>query len=238
MHELEFRPIGSPWTPEPSNWRLNICQPGIHPRGILQKPGQGNSLIRLIDIRSRTFKVVSSLLSPLEPPKHIMATHHDSAQTLDVSLPRFRLSFFVNTNWELECRCMPGYIVDNTQTCGTMFVLRNKLILRPGPEGSLLPRRVIIPQGDSISFKETADFHSVSINTDREKLVRWHEYTIDTDLGCLTSTADLSSKLYQCYLHALTSHCLPDPLLGQTHNSATCSRYISKTPCAILPMPM
>jgi hypothetical protein len=26
----------------------------------------------------------------------------------------------------------------------------------------------------------------------------------------------LISKLYQCYLHALTSHCLPDPLLGHT----------------------
>ena len=215
--ELEFRPIGSPWTPESSNWRLSICQPGIHLRGILQKPSQGNPLIQLIDIRSRTFTLISSLLSPLESPKNIMVmvTHHDSAKTLDVSLPRFRLSFFVNTNWELECRCMPGYIVDHTQTCGTMFGLRNKLILRPSSEGSLLPRRVIIPQGD-ISFEEIANFHSVSINTGHKKLVRWHEYTIDTDLGCLTSTADLSSKLYQCYLHALTSHCLPDPLLGQT----------------------
>ena len=144
-----------------------------------------------------------------------MVTHHDSAHTLDVSLPRFRLSLFVNTNWELECRTMPGYVVDDTQTCGTVFGLIHKLILRPGSEGSLLPRRVIIPQGD-IFFKEIGDFHSVSIDTHNTELVRWHEYTIDTDLGCLTSTADLNSKLYQCYLHALTSHCLPDPLLGHT----------------------
>jgi len=215
MRELEFRPVGSPWTPKPSNWKLTICKSGIHPRAILQKPGQDNSSIRLIDIRSPTFGVVSGLLSPLESPKNIMVTHHDSAQTLNVSLPRFRLSFFVNTNWEFECQSMPGYIVDNTQTCGTMFGLINKLILRPGSKGSVLPRRVIIPQG-GISFEEIGDFQSVSINTHNTKLVRWHEYTIDTDLGCLTSTAGLSSKLYQCYLHALTSHCLPDPLLGQT----------------------
>jgi len=215
MRVLEFRPVGSSWTPAPSNWKLNICKSGIHPRAILQKLGQDNSSIRLIDIRSPTFKVVSRLLSPLESPKNIMVTHHDSAQTLDVSLPRFRLSFFVNANWELECRTMPGYIVDNTQTCGTMFGLISKLILRPGSGGSPLPRRVIIPQG-GISFNEIGDFHSVSIYTHDTKLVRWHEYTIDTDLGCLTSSAGLSSKLYQCYLHALTSHCLPDPLLGHT----------------------
>jgi len=215
MRELEFRPVGSPWTSKMSNWKLNICKSGIHPRAILQKPSQDNSSIQLIDIRSPTFGVVSNLLTPLESPKNLMVTHHGSSQTLDVSLPRFRLSFFVNTNWEFECRGMPGHIVDNTQTCGTMFGLVNKLILRPGSKGSLLPRRVIIPQG-GISFNEIGDFHSVSINTHDIKLVRWHEYTIDTDLGCLTSTAGLSSKLYQCYLHALTSHCLPDPLLGHT----------------------
>jgi hypothetical protein len=60
------------------------------------------------------------------------------------------------------------------------------------------------------------NFTSVSINTDADQQVRWHEYTIDTDLGCLTSNTSLRSKLYQCYLHALTSHCLPDPLLGHT----------------------
>ena len=216
MRELEFRPIGSPWTPNSSNWKLDICKPGIHPRAILQKPSQEKSSVQqLIDIRSRTFKVVSSLLSQLESPKNIMVIHQDSAQTLDVSLPRFRLSFFVNTSWELECGSMPGYIVDNNQTCGTMFGLIHKLILCPGSEGSLLPRRVIIPQGD-VSIEESGDFHSVSITNHNTKLVRWHEYTIDTDLGCLTSIAGLSSKLYQCYLHALTSHCLPDPLLGHT----------------------
>jgi hypothetical protein len=98
-----------------------------------------------------------------------------------------------------------------------MFGLTNKLILRPGltsSEDSLLPRRVIIP--GEVSFRKYGDFTRVSINTDKEQHVRWHEYTIDTDLRCLTSNTSLSSKLYLCYLHALTSHCLPDPLLCQT----------------------
>ena len=161
--------------------------------------------------------MVSSLLSPLESPEHIIATH--GSQSLEVSLPRLHLSFFVNSNQELECRSIPGHVVDMNQSCGTMFGLRNKLVMRPRPnssgEKSLLPRRVIIPQGD-ISFRTDGDFTGVSINTNAEQHVRWHEYSIDTVLGCLKSNTSLSSKLYQCYLHALTSHCLPDPLLGHT----------------------
>ena len=225
--ELEFRPAKSPWISGSSNWRLYIQKPsvpekiaskkpGVHPRVLLQKPSQDNSRTQVIDIRSSTFAVLSGLLSPLESPEHIIATH--TVQSLNVSLPRLRLSFFVNKNWELECRTIPGYVFDPTQSCGTLFGLRNKLILCPrpsSPEDPLLPRKVIIPQGE-VSFRRDGDFVNVSINTDIEQYVRWHEYTIDTNLGCLTSNSNLSSKLYQCYLHALTSHCLPDPLLCHT----------------------
>jgi len=172
--------------------------------------------MQLVDIRSKTFRVVSSMLLPLESPENIITSY--TAQFLEISLPRLHISFFVNPNRELECRSMPGYVVDEIQSCGTMFGLRNKLILCPATnstEDFLLPRRIIIPQGE-VSFGAKGDFTSVSINTHGEQHVRWHEYTIDTELGCLMSNTSLSSKLYQCYLHALTSHCLPDPLLGHT----------------------
>jgi hypothetical protein len=212
--ELEFHPLESQWMPRPSNWRLYIQKPGKQSSSVLEKCSQGNFPTQLIDIRSNTFDVVSGLLSPLDSPTEIIATH--TTQTLEVSLPRFRLSFFVNTIGELECRNIPGYIVDKTQSCGTMFGLRNKLILCPSltsPEAALLPRRVIIPQGD-ISFRREGDFTIVSIDYSSMWHVGWHEYTIDTDLGRLTSNTSLNSTLYQCYLHTLTSHCLPDPLLN------------------------
>ncbi|KAF8500764.1 hypothetical protein F5888DRAFT_1888086 [Russula emetica] len=214
--ELEFRPAGFPWAPGPSNWRLYIHEPGIDSRALLRKPSQEGSWMQLVDIRSKTFRVISSMLSPLESPENIIASY--TAQFLEVSLPRLHISFFVNPNRELECRSIPGYVFDKIQSCGTMFGLRNKLILCPATksaEESLLPRRIIIPQG-KVSFSSMGDFTSVSINTDGEQHVRWHEYTIDTELGCLMSNTSLSSKLYQCYLHALASHCLPDPLLGHT----------------------
>jgi hypothetical protein len=105
--------------PKDSNWRLYNHRPGIQRHAIY---GQGDSSARLIDIHSSTLGVVSSLLSPLEPVKHIMVTY-TSARTLEVSLPRFRLSFFVNANCELECRSMPGYVVDKCVRSGHALAL-------------------------------------------------------------------------------------------------------------------
>ncbi len=210
--EVEFRPVESPWTPDPSNWRLTFRTDDT--RSLFRKiTGDSAAPVDLIDIRSATFRMISRLLSTLESPEHITIT--STNQALEASLSRLHLVFFVNQNWGLECRSMPGYIIDEFQSCGTMFGLKNQLVLRPSNGSSEMPRRVVVPQGD-IEFSLDGDFASVSIKTGTARHVHWHEYTIDTDLGRLTGNVSLHSKLYQCYLHALTSHCLPDPLLGHT----------------------
>ncbi|KAH9051484.1 hypothetical protein EDB87DRAFT_1582498 [Lactarius vividus] len=114
-------------------------------------------------------------------------------------------------NLELECRSIPGYVIDKLQSCGTMFGLKNRLVLCPSNRSSEMLRRVVIPQGE-IVFSLSGNFSQVSIETGTARRVIWHEYTIDTDLGRLSGVVNLRSKLYQCYLHALTSHCL----LGHT----------------------
>ena len=206
--EVEFRPVDSPWTPNPSNWRLYVRT------DIFQRiPGDGATQVYLIDIRSATFRTISRLLSALEPPERIIITRTKKA--LEASLPRLRLVFFVNPTSELECRSMPGYVIDKYQSSGTMFGLKNQLVLCPSKGSSWTPRRVIIPLG-KIRFGLDGNFPTVSISTGSARKVDWHEYTIDTDLGRLIGNVTLRSKLYQCYLHALTSHCLSDPLLGHT----------------------
>jgi hypothetical protein len=210
--EVEFRPVESLWTPDPSNWRLTVAIDGT--RSVFRKDSGDSAIpVDLIDIRSSTFQMISRLLSPLESQEHIVITR--ISDVLEANLYRLRLGFFVNENAELECRNMPGYVVDQLQSCGTMFGLRNQLVLCHSRSSSEMPRRVIIPQGD-VEFGLDGNFSKVSIKLGRERRVHWHEYTIDTDLGRLTGNVSLHSKLYQCYLHALTSHCLPDPLLGHT----------------------
>ncbi|KAH8989920.1 hypothetical protein EDB86DRAFT_3235448 [Lactarius hatsudake] len=202
--EVGFRPVESPWTPDPSNWRLTVHTDDAR---LTAAP------VDLIDVRSATFQMISCLLSALDSPEHIIITRTNHA--LEASLSRLHLAFFVNQDSELECRSFPGYVFDKLQSCGTIFGLRNKLVLCPSDSSSVMPRRVVIPQGD-IEFGLDGDFPRVSIKTGTARHVYWHEYSIDTDLGRLTGNVSLHSKLYQCYLHALTSHCLPDPLLGHT----------------------
>ena len=210
--EVEFRPVESPWTPDPSNWRLNIGNDGTWFRKI---SGDSAAPVDLIDIRSGTFQMIARLLTPLESSEHIIITC--TKQALEASLNRLHLVFFVNEDSELECRSMPGYVIDENQSCGTLFGLKNRLVLRPSKGSSEMPRRVVIPQGDvDFELSLDGDFANVSIDTGTTRHVHWHEYTIDTDLGRLTGNVSLHSKLYQCYLHALTSHRLPDPLLGHT----------------------
>ena len=210
--EVEFRPVESPWAPDPSNWRLNIGKEGTRFRKI---SGDSAAPVDLIDIRSVTFQMISRLLSSLESPEHIIVTC--TKQALEASLNRLHLVFFVNEDSELECRSMSGYVIDENQSCGTLFGLKNRLVLRPSNGFLEMPRRVVIPQGDvTFELSLEGDFSCVSIDTGTTRQVHWHEYTIDTDLGRLTGNVSLHSKLYQCYLHALTSHCLPDPLSGHT----------------------
>jgi hypothetical protein len=206
--EVEFRPVESPWTPNPSNWRLYV-RTHVFRRIV----GDGAAPVDLIDIRSASFQMISSSLSALELAERIIITRTN--QALEASLPRLRLVFFVNPTSELECRSMPGYVIDKIQSSGTMIGLKDQLVLCPSNGSSEMPRRVIIPHG-TIRFGLDGNFSTVSISTGSERKVDWHEYTIDTDLGRLTGNVSLRSKLYQCYLHALTSHCLPDPLLGHT----------------------
>ena len=223
--EVEFRPVESPWTPDPCNWRLTVGVDGS--RSVFRKiSGDCAAPVNLIDIRSGTFQIISRLFSALEFPEYMIITHIN--QALEVSLSRLHLVFFVNQDSELECRSMPGYVIDEFQSCGTMFGLKNQLVLRPGNGSLEMPRRVIIPQGD-IEFSLDGDFASASVNTGTARHVHWHEYIIDTDLGRLTGDVSLRSKLYQCYLHALTSHCLPDPLLGHTGTEESLNMLQSAT---------
>ncbi|KAI9450186.1 hypothetical protein BJY52DRAFT_1126070 [Lactarius psammicola] len=210
--EVEFRSVESPWTPDPSNWRLTVHTDDT--RSLFRKiPGGSAAPVDLIDIRSTSFRMISHLLSALDSSEHIIITRTNHA--LEASLSRLHLTFFVNQDSELECRSLPGYIIDKLQSCGTMFGLRNQLVLCSSHSSSEMPRRVIIPQGD-IEFGLDGEFARVSIKSGTARHVYWHEYIIDTDLGRLTGNVGLHSKLYQCYLHAITSHCLPDPLLGHT----------------------
>lgn len=209
---VELRPLTQLWAPSHQNWRIHVPQ---DEHATMRK---GHSYL-LIDIRSDTFRMISARLSALEYAPHLTATYCENDRSLLVDLPRLRLSFFLNTDGILESQNLPGMVIDSNQSTGTMFGLSNQLVLRarnPSSEPSQRCRRVLIPYGDTKLNGIVDDHINVTLDTSSKQLVHCYEYNIDNVLGRLTGTVSLASRLYKIYLHALTSHCLPDPLTGKT----------------------
>ena len=183
----------------------------------------------LVDVRSQSWAMVSNLLRPLDAPQNLLVTvspnaadqQHSSLQ-LSVALPRYRLSFYVNEDGDLQSHNIRGMVYDKDQSIGTLFGLINQLVLRPKVRENvsadeLVPRCVLIPDG-AISFQ--MEGHHVRIEIDIRgpalQRVTYQTYRVDTDLGCLTGNGSLTSKLCCAYLHALTSGCSTDPLTGRS----------------------
>src|SRR5882762_2692185 len=209
--EIELRPLNDIWVSSDGNWRIHFLNNGRS--RMIKQPS-----MCLIDIHSPTFYQISTRLKPLEYAQYLTVTYTADCHSLSVDLPRFRLSFFLNEELELESQNMPGMVIDLNQSSGTLFGLSNQLVLRTQhPVAAELPRsrRVIVPFGE-IQFRPQGYHMSITIDTSSESSVKYHDYKIDSDLGRLVGTVSLISKLYKIYLHAISSHCLPDPLTART----------------------
>ena len=212
---VEFRPLDRLWDPSPQNWRLEFFPHSDRPSRMIHSTSQTR---HLLDIRSPTFKGIAKHISPLERPEYLTITLSVQSHVVTIELPRFRLSFFVS-NGKLESKNLRGMVIDNNQSTGTMIGLSSQLVLRHKDSiFASLPRSrcVLIPRG-GIDFSLSSDENHVRVHIDTSlRRVTWDKYEVDTDLGVLVGSVNLTSRLYRIYLHALCSHPLPDPLTGQT----------------------
>ena len=96
-----------------------------------------------------------------------------------------------------------------------MIGLRNKMVLcERGEHTRALDRTIIIPFGEiSVSKHET---HMAVTISNENKAVDYLRFQIDPILGRLRGDGSIRSRLYQAYIHALTSGILPDPHTGRT----------------------
>ncbi|KAF7971941.1 hypothetical protein HWV62_19393 [Athelia sp. TMB] len=210
--QMELRPLSNIWEASPENWTLFLLDQE-HP--IMRKHSTA-----LVDIRSPTFQMVYASLQALDHRDHLVVKWCSKPELLSVELPRLRLTFMLNNSSLLESLNLSNMVVDENQSTGTMIGLSNQLVLRETDTilGRLpRSRRVIIPFG-KISFGPRGHHTAVQIstNTALQTSVKFYEYKVDNELGRLISDGSLFSKLYKAYLHALCSHCLPDPLTGHT----------------------
>ncbi|KAK7032650.1 hypothetical protein VNI00_012915 [Paramarasmius palmivorus] len=220
--EIEIRPLSGIWESDGSNWVIHFRQA---PRVCM------NATRTMIDITSRTFQMVAATLEPFEKGKYIIVTcaRNQDPSTLAVELPRYRLSFFRNSNHALESRNFPGNVIDHEdQSIGVLIGLRNCLVLRPDdPTLAGARRKILIPYGKIDVPSYRGNHVEVCIDTKNAPLIRFANYVVDKDQGCITGITSLESRLYLVYLLALTSHCLPDPLTHQTGTEEALSEFNS-----------
>ncbi|KAL8934729.1 MAG: hypothetical protein Q9211_005078 [Gyalolechia sp. 1 TL-2023] len=201
--EVEFRPLSRKWTMDVDNWRLYYRPQGVsHAR---------NSDCQLVDIRSRTYETTLSVFGGLEKAEFMHVTKSFDGR-FEVALPRLGLHFFINSEEDLECRELRK-VVDRDQSIGTLVGLKSRLVLcAPGDKARNLDRIVLIPQGGVYTSREGSHLAIQILSTDRH--VPCLRYQHDPLLNRLEGDGTVVSRLYQAYLHAVSSYILPDPLTG------------------------
>ncbi len=229
---LELRPLVSMWVTSPRNWHMSLSSLLMNPSSL--KPTLTDGSREMIDIHSQTFEMIASRLQNFEEHHYIHITRSRASRSrLQVDLPRFHLSFFLNDKNELECHDLPNMVIDENQSPGTFFGLDSRLVICFKDNFQQPMRRhVLIPHGE-VHSERRDDHVKIVIDKGSDRSIAFHQYQIDDDMGRLVSNAGLTSTLYQAFLHALSSHCLADPLTGLTGTeeaihmlqSATCFSF-------------
>lgn len=222
---VEFRKAAEWWLSNLAQWHLSFKQ---KPYRLLK--GQ----ISLIDPWSSTCSQINEILNPIESAEFIHVTL-SSENEFQVDLPRFRLRFLVDEAGQLECPEL-STVVDQDQTIGTLFGLKNKLVMQGlGNRSSKARRSLFVPYG-TISMELSANGTNVHIDIGKSRPIRYFSYQLDQRLKQLRSSSDLLSHLYKAYLHAVTSLILPDPFIRctGTEEAFTCLEETGAWSCAPL----
>lgn len=192
-----FRKRRAPWKPDKSPWILS--RDGA--RWKLDKQG-----LRLVSMTSSTGKTVASVFAPLQTQLHINIILAQDKRRLEIELPQLRHEFYLERDTSsVISRKLRGLKVDSNQSIGTLVGLRTKMVLKDPLSGD---RKVLIPAG---SVKVSRSHGHISVVIDPAQASPY-VYKVDELLQRLTDNGDLQSKLFLCYLHGLSSFCLPDPL--------------------------
>jgi len=206
---VEFRPLDRRWE---SVMGVGWCLAREDHKYILRK---GSRVV--MDPSSPTAQLSHLIiLRAIETPGNINAILDCNDSSLALELPRLSLSFQVQQGKNtVRCINYSGMQVDEAQGVGSLVGLVNKLVLKS--EHGTGFRLVLVPRGQASCHLVEASSHvRVSIHQGNNKRVRHDAFHVNDKLGCLVDAGSLQSKLYLCWLHALTSHCLPDPLTART----------------------
>lgn len=175
-----------------------------------------NDTVFLLTPASGFSQHLSSILAHLESPLNLHMLFNEEKSLLEIQVPRLQLRFFMhNGESVIRSQQFRDMQIDADQSIGTLVGLRSKLVLRSSQDPP--KRMLIVPEGQVEFRKQGSDgIHDhVAVTLQFGTARRVQAYQVDELLGRFVANTKLESKLYLAYVHALTSFCLPDPLLGR-----------------------
>ncbi|KAH9826656.1 Protein of unknown function (DUF3645) [Teratosphaeria destructans] len=202
---IELRPIDEPWrSNHAARWTL--------------RSDRANSTWKLmrdgacvLGLGSQTAQAMSRILEPLAEPMDMHCVLKTERTHLEVDIPSLRLGFQLREKSSvLLSREYRPMAVDHDQSLGTLIGFSNKLVLK-SPSSS---DRMVLILESSLTYRKHADH--VLCHVSERAGSKVHALGIDGLLHRLQDNGDIGCRLYVAYLHALTSHSLPDPLLRRT----------------------
>lgn len=206
-----FRSLKDPWSSDGARWSL--VQEGLAWRLV-------DGVNVLTSITSHTARALSRVFDSIENEQYIHTVVETTTQSVLISLPRLQLDFSIGPrDRSIHSRQYRGMVVDPDQTMGTLIGLSSKLILRPTDPWQ--DRIVLVPlprvfDSDAVSYTRVCSQHHISVTIDQNQANGVYAYSLDNKLGRILDSGGVQRKLFLAFLHAATSHCLPDPLTGYT----------------------
>jgi hypothetical protein len=233
LRRLEFYPAPSGWDPSvPPDWTMHFLKdPSAIPvsrPGLTMNASKGVCIALLspespiLQTLSGVFRALESCVTNLivtcEPLQECNSSFPEhSCGSIQIFLPRYKLRFKLGARGDIECKNLPGLSIASTQSIGTLFGLKNKLILES--KGGDIRRKVIIPDGQPmVPVSPTINHPEVEIKfpEDAGLKIRIFTYEVDELIGRLVGDGTLSSWYLLAYAHILTSSHQADPLTHLT----------------------
>lgn len=172
----------------------------------------------MLDVTSESFCKIINQLSRLESKKfiHIFMIEPKIAK---IELVRMNIKFLVDASnrqesYNVISNEFDGMRISLDQKCGTLYGLRQGLLLESVPNENVDQHKLMILPHGNISARVDGNHEVVEINTNETTLRSPPFFTYQVDEICQqlkASNRSYSAWFYLAYLHALTSHGQPEP---------------------------
>lgn len=207
---LEMRRKPHIWKARMGNWTLDVrkrtCIRNQQP-GTAIKPAKPGS--RLVEPRSEVGRQIAGVFADFEDVEKLTIFQPVLRGSLTVEMKRLEIRFSVNERHLLQCDQLAAE-VDPDQDAGTLYGLASQVVVRSvvNPDR----RSILVPFSSGFTWKKRGMHVEVKIANQGI----YARFAIDTLLGRLDCTQEISLLHHKAALHALTSFPLPDTLTGRT----------------------